>query len=92
MISLTSIKAAIRRSMTLEAQARSERDKWLAAKRARQREREAAWLEEQARREAALRDEDGSRARAKAELAEQRMQDQLDSLTAAILRRQQNRS
>ncbi len=88
MITLHALKRAVRRSLAAQARARTDEEKRLALKRLQQQRIEAAWREELRRREEAARDEDGSRAAAHAESEEQREQEQLECMTAAILRRQ----
>lgn len=86
-----SLRAAILLSLTRQAQARSEEQRRLEAKRVQQAEHERMWREELARREADRLDLDGSRAAARAERNRQWEEDQLAEMAAMIVRQTKRR-
>lgn len=86
-----SFRAAILLSLARQAAAQSEEQKRLEAKRVQQAEHERMWREELARREADRLDLDGSRAAARAERERQREDEQLASMSAALIRQTKRR-
>lgn len=82
--SLDEMRATVGPLPEIDPNALSELQEALERKRLQQEQIEIAWREEQARRAEYMADADGSRAAAKAELAERQQQERLDEQAAAI--------
>lgn len=92
MISLHALKGAVRRSLEAQERARSDHERHIARKRLKQQQVEQEWQTELKRREEAARDEDGSRAKARAEQDKQNEKARLEMMAAAIVSRQRKLS